>query len=69
MPLMSLVTEAAVMGLADGPTEVHKVTVARQVLLGYSPAEGRFPSAWLPPRTEAARVRYAEILARDLDGL
>ncbi len=30
-----MILGAAVMGLADGPTEVHKVTVARQVLRDY----------------------------------
>ena len=35
MPFMGMVHGAAVMGLADGPTEVHKVTVARQVLRDY----------------------------------
>ena len=32
MPLHGMLLGASVMGLADGPTEVHKVTVARQVL-------------------------------------
>ena len=35
MPFIGMVTGAAVMGLADGPTEVHKTTVAKQVLRGY----------------------------------
>ena len=33
-----MVDGAGVMGLADGPTEVHKVTVARQVLRDYKPS-------------------------------
>ena len=32
MPFMGMVTSSLVMGIADGPTEVHKVTVAKQVL-------------------------------------
>ena len=32
MPFFGMIHGAGVMGLADGPTEVHKVTVARQVL-------------------------------------
>ena len=35
MPFVRMIHGAAVMGLADGPTEVHKVTVARQVLRDY----------------------------------
>ncbi|MNY81591.1 hypothetical protein D3C86_2232250 [compost metagenome] len=49
-------------GLADGPTEVHRVTVARELLRRYKPAEGMFPSEHLPPKIEAARARYAHIL-------
>jgi len=36
------------MGLADGPTEVHKSTLARQILRGVIPAEGLFPSEHIP---------------------
>ncbi len=35
MPLQQMIHGAASMGLADGPTEVHKVTVARQLLREY----------------------------------
>ena len=35
---------AAVMGLADGPTEVHKVTVARQVLRDYKASDDLWPT-------------------------
>jgi hypothetical protein len=37
MPFHQMILGASVMGIADGPTEVHKVTVARQVLRDYSP--------------------------------
>ena len=37
-----------VMGLADGPTEVHKVTVARQVLRDYKPSDDLWPTEHLP---------------------
>ncbi len=37
MPFFRMILGAGVMGLADGPTEVHKVTVARQVLRDYRP--------------------------------
>ena len=36
MPFFGMIHGAGVMGLADGPTEVHKVTVARQVLRDYT---------------------------------
>jgi acyl-CoA dehydrogenase len=62
MPLIGLWTMAPVMGIADGPTEVHKVTVARQVLKSYEPAPGLFPTQHLPPRVAAARERFADII-------
>jgi acyl-CoA dehydrogenase len=69
MPLAGLVTEAAVMATVDGPTEVHQVTLARQVLKEYKPSDGLMPSAWLPPRIEAARARFAEALEHHVANL
>src|SRR4051795_9896378 len=62
MPLIGMWTMAPVMGIADGPTEVHKITVARQVLKGYEPAPGLFPTQHLPDRVAAAREQFAEII-------
>jgi acyl-CoA dehydrogenase len=62
MPLGGLWMLAPVMAIVDGPTEVHQVTIARQVLKAYRPAEGTFPSSWLPPRIDEARARFAEVL-------
>ena len=66
MPFSRYLLESFHMGLADGPTEVHKVTVARQVLSEYRPNEDLFPSRHIPKLRDAARSRYAEQLA-DLD--
>jgi acyl-CoA dehydrogenase len=62
MPFMHMVTSAFVMGIADGPTEVHKVTVAKQVLKDYHPDNDLFPSYHLPKLREAARDKYAQEL-------
>jgi len=43
MPFSSSVLNSFHLGLADGPTEVHKVVVARQVLKDYPPTEDMFP--------------------------
>ena len=51
------ITESFVMGLADGPTEVHKVTVARQVLREYEGTKGLFPTGHLPGRSASRRFR------------
>lgn len=69
LPLAAMWQSLPAMGIADGPTEVHEVTVARQVLKGYRPSDSAWPSTWLPPRVAAARERYAaavESVAGDL---
>lgn len=62
MPFMGMVTGAAVMGLADGPTEVHKTTVARQVLRDHQPTDDTWPTEWIPRKRDAARAKFAEYL-------
>lgn len=62
MPFLGMVTAAAVMGLADGPTEVHKTTVAKQVLRDYKASDDVWPSEWIPRKRDAARARFAEYL-------
>ena len=69
MPFFGMIHAAGVMGLADGPTEVHKVTVARQVLRDYRPAEGMWPSEWIPAKADAARATYAHLLDLEVGNL
>jgi acyl-CoA dehydrogenase len=65
MPLAGMWAMLPVMGIADGPTEVHKVTIARQVLKRYQPYEGLWPPEHLPERRAAARERFAALLEHD----
>jgi acyl-CoA dehydrogenase len=69
MPLAHMWMTVPVMGIADGPTEVHKVTVAKQVLKQYRPYEDLWPRDFLPERVAAARARFAAQLERDLENL
>lgn len=62
MPFSAMMVGAQALAIADGPTEVHKITLARQVLREYEPVEGLWPSGHLPTRREAARARYADLL-------
>lgn len=61
-PLAEMWMGVPSLALADGPTEVHKVTVARQLLKNTEPAPGLFPTEHLPTKREAARRRYADVL-------
>ena len=65
MPLAGMWSMLPVMGIADGPTEVHKVTIARQVLKQYLPYEGLWPPEHLPERRAAARARFADLLEHE----
>lgn len=62
MPFMRMVSSALVMGIADGPTEVHKVTLAKQVLKDYTPDNDLFPSYHIPKLQEEARKRFSKEL-------
>jgi acyl-CoA dehydrogenase len=69
VPFMGMVTGAAVMGLADGPTEVHKATVAKQVLRDYRPSNDIWPTEWIPRKRGAAQEKYAEYLEHEVGNL
>jgi len=56
------VTSAGSLALADGPTEVHKVQVAKALTRVGVPYEGIFPSEHIPSRLAAARAKYADLL-------
>lgn len=62
MPFAGMLLAAEALGIADGPTEVHKITVARQLLRDVEPADGLWPSQHLPTLREAARERFADAL-------
>ena len=57
--LMPLGGNGEVMGTVDGPTEVHKVTVAQQVMKQHKPSSDNWPTQFRPRvlLEAAARVR------------
>src|SRR5579872_173849 len=61
LPLEHMYRAARAARIYDGPDEVHKVTVARQVLKRYRPAD--VPSEHVPTRREAAAKKFADVLA------
>lgn len=63
MPFVGSVIGAMVMGIADGPTEVHKGTVAKQHLRKYKDvADDIFPEYSLIKRRENAIAQYGDPL-------
>src|SRR5580692_5352724 len=59
MPFGGMWMMAPIMAAVDGPTEVHKITVAREVLKDYEAAPGLWPTAHLPAQRELARKKLA----------
>jgi acyl-CoA dehydrogenase len=62
LPLEAMYRYARAARFYDGPDEVHRASVARQLLRGYTAPEDGVPSEHVPRRREAARRRFAELL-------
>jgi acyl-CoA dehydrogenase len=60
LPLESMYRAARAARIYDGPDEVHKVTVARNLLKRYKPAE--VPTEHVPTRRAAALHKFADYL-------
>jgi acyl-CoA dehydrogenase len=63
MPFAELVIQSFHVGLADGPTEVHKVVVAREVLKNVEPETAMFPDYMRHVLTDRARAQTAHALS------
>ncbi len=66
-PLQAMYASAPTMGIADGVDEVHKVTVARNVLKGYEPHPGLWPTEYIPAKRDEARKKFASLIESDPD--
>ena len=66
LPLMDFVMAGHVMGLADGPSEVHKITIARQVMAGYAGSTNHHDVCFTPynliKKKEEALKKVAPVL-------
>jgi acyl-CoA dehydrogenase len=58
LPLEEMYRHARAARLYDGPDEVHRVSVARQVLGGYQAPKGIWPTDHIPTRREAAKRKF-----------
>ncbi|HTK65040.1 MAG TPA: acyl-CoA dehydrogenase family protein [Pseudonocardia sp.] len=57
LPLEQMYRDARAGRIYDGPDEVHKATVAKRILRGYTPTA--VPTEHVPTRAEAARRKFA----------
>jgi acyl-CoA dehydrogenase len=62
MPLEAMYRYARAARFYDGPDEVHRQSVARQILRGYEPPADGVPTEHLPTRRAAAREKFADLL-------
>jgi acyl-CoA dehydrogenase len=62
MPFAEWVVNSFHIGLADGPSEVHKVTVAREVLRDVEPINAMFPSYIRSEQQARARQLYGDMI-------
>ena len=62
LPLEQMYRFARAARIYDGPDEVHRQSVARQILRGYEAPAGGVPSEHVPTRREAARRKFAALL-------
>jgi acyl-CoA dehydrogenase len=65
LPLEGMYRMARAARIYDGPDEVHRQTVARQILKGYEAPADRVPSEHVPTRQAAAREKFARLLVAD----
>jgi len=66
MPFVDQLLDSYHVGLADGPTEIHKLTVAKLTLREHQPTDGLFPTGYIPHLREAALRKYGDIDAADV---
>ena len=62
LPLEQMYRRARGGRIYDGPDEVHRVSVARQILRRYTAPEGMWPRDHIPTRRKAAHEKFAEML-------
>jgi acyl-CoA dehydrogenase len=54
-PLADMWMRAPALSIVDGPTEVHQISIAKQLLKIYTPSQDSVPTEWIPAMMEKAR--------------
>ncbi|MEI7890047.1 MAG: acyl-CoA dehydrogenase family protein, partial [Actinomycetes bacterium] len=62
LPLEAMYRYARAARFYDGPDEVHRASVSRQILRGYEAPGDGVPSEHIPTRRDAARQKFAWLL-------
>jgi acyl-CoA dehydrogenase len=62
--LMAQSSSGSTMGLVDGVTEIHKVSIARRVLKSYQPSPDMWPTQFRPRVLVNARRRFETMLGQ-----
>jgi alkylation response protein AidB-like acyl-CoA dehydrogenase len=65
LPLKDIWSSSPSMSMVDGPDEVHKVTIARNLVKNYQPHEGLFPREYLPAKRALARQKFQALIDSD----
>jgi len=61
-PLVAILLGGIALGLADGPTEAHKVNLAKMLLKGYEAEDEAWPSESLDVRRAAVAAKYGALV-------
>ena len=69
MPFTRQIINSYFLAIGDGPTEVHKITLARQILRDYNASDDLFPSRHLLKEREKARKKFGQLVGPTDDQL
>ena len=64
LPLTNMLLGGIVLGMADGPSEAHKVNLARLLLKNYEAEDPEWPSEFLDNRIAAVQAKYGDRVDR-----
>ncbi|CAN5325375.1 acyl-CoA dehydrogenase family protein [soil metagenome] len=64
LPLANMLLGGVVLGMADGPSEAHKVNLARLLLKNYDAEDPEWPTEFLDNRIAAVRAKYGDRIDR-----
>ncbi|GAA1745178.1 acyl-CoA dehydrogenase family protein [Aeromicrobium alkaliterrae] len=66
LPFAKMLVDAQVMGMVDGPTEVHVFTLAKSLLRDVEPGDELWSSGHLPTLRAKARAKFADVLEHEV---